>query len=821
MRSAVLLAVLETVLLVYSAGAWAQARAAEPVPAGLSASEWTSIRAAYEANRHAAFAIEGGYQARNPGQQWRTRFDGRGFVTTPDAGDWSWGLELVSYGVEGAVHEFVAPTCADATGQRVIYEWGEHLTEWYVNDARGLGHGYTVYRRPDSSALRAGKLEDPLPEAEASGNHRAPSGRFGPLHFTLAVRGDLRPQVGADGRGLTFVDSNGAAVVNYTGLTVFDATGALVPAWFESVAVSDESVTSLFAIHHSQFIRIIIDDADATYPLTIDPVAQQAYLKASNTGADDEFGYSVAVSGDTMVVGAPQEASNATGVNGNQGDNSAPDAGAAYIFVRNGGIWSQQAYLKASNTQEGDVFGFSVAASGDTVVVGADNEDSSATGVNGNQADNSALNSGAAYVFVRNAGVWSQQAYLKASNTGAGDQFFSVAVSGDTVVVGAWLEDSSATGVNGNQADNSASASGAAYVFVRGGGVWSQQAYLKASNTGADDQFGYSVAASGDTLVVGAIWEDSGATGMNGNQADNSAADAGAAYVFVRSGGIWNQQAYLKASNTGAGDVFGASAAASGDMVVVGAAFEASNATGVNGNQADNSALNAGAAYVFVRSGGVWSQQVYLKASNTGVDDWFGISVAASGDTVVAAAYFEDSSATGVGGNQADNSAVDSGAAYVFDLDEDDDGVIDPVDNCPLVVNPGQENGDNDAHGDVCDNCPSVANDDQADLDGDGIGNVCDADMDGDEVDNDVDACAAASPCVLSDASGRPQSDLNLDCVVNGMDVQLLVNCILNGGGACVGIDPDGDDQTANLDAADDISAFSNDAVAPATAPCL
>ncbi|MBI2928237.1 MAG: FG-GAP repeat protein [Verrucomicrobia bacterium] len=125
-------------------------------------------------------------------------------------------------------------------------------------------------------------------------------------------------------------------------------------------------------------------------------IAQQAYLKASNTGAHDEFGRSVAVSGDTLVVGANRESSNGTGVNGNQVDNSASGSGAAYVFVRRGTIWSQQAYLKASNTGTNDRFGWSVAVSGDTVVVGAFEEDSKATGVNGNQRENTDADSGAA-----------------------------------------------------------------------------------------------------------------------------------------------------------------------------------------------------------------------------------------------------------------------------------------------------------------------------------------------------------------------------------------------------------------------------------------
>ncbi|MCF7675508.1 MAG: choice-of-anchor D domain-containing protein, partial [Akkermansiaceae bacterium] len=233
---------------------------------------------------------------------------------------------------------------------------------------------------------------------------------------------------------------------------------------------------------------------------------------------------------------------------------------------------------------------------------------------------------------------------------------------------GAYWEDSAATGIDGDQGDNSAHTSGAAYVFARSGSSWSQQAYLKASNAGVADYFGRSVSVSGDTVVVGAYGEDSATTGIDGDQSDNSASSSGAAYVFSRGGGLWTQQAYLKASNTGTGDCFGGSVAVSGDTVVVGAQYEDSNATGVDGNQNDNSASHAGAAYVFERSGSNWSQQAYLKASNTGADDRFGYSVSLSGDTVVVGAYGEDSSVTGIDGDQGDNSAGDSGAAYVFDL---------------------------------------------------------------------------------------------------------------------------------------------------------
>jgi drug/metabolite transporter superfamily protein YnfA len=394
---------------------------------------------------------------------------------------------------------------------------------------------------------------------------------------------------------------------------------------------------------------------------------QQAYLKASNTQLEDGFGYSVALSGDTVVVGAPEEFSAATGVDGDQDDNSASYSGAAYVFVRTGSAWSQQAYLKASNSEEHDRFGVSVALSGDTVVVGAPEESSAATGVDGDQNDNSAPASGAAYVFVRVGSAWSQQAYLKASNSEEYDSFgASVALSGDTIVVGAPEESSAATDINGDQNDNSEYGSGAAYVFTRAGGTWSQQVYLKASNTEEYDRFGRSVALSGDTVVVGAPEESSAATGVNGDQSDNSAFYSGAAYVFVRAGGIWSQQAYLKASNTEEYDSFGVSVALSGDTIAVGAPEESSIATGVDGVQNDDSASYSGAAYVFVRTGGIWSQQAYLKASNTEEYDSFGVSVALSGDTVVVGAPEESSAATGVDGDQNDNSEYSSGAAYIF-----------------------------------------------------------------------------------------------------------------------------------------------------------
>jgi len=338
---------------------------------------------------------------------------------------------------------------------------------------------------------------------------------------------------------------------------------------------------------------------------------QQAYVKASNTSANDWFGLSLALSadGNTMAVGSPFEDSAASGVGGDQNDDSSLNSGAVYVFGRNGSSWSQQSYIKASNARMASSFGFALAlsADGNTLAVGSPGESSGATGVDGDEDDRSASYSGAAYVFSRNdIGAWAQQAYIKASNTDANDAFGrSLAISGDglTLVVGANREGSSATGVDGDQSDNSLTGSGAVYVFVGDGDDWEQQSYLKASNAGAEDEFGswVTVSADGNTLAVGGRQEDGGSTGFNGNENDDSAADSGAVYLFRRSGNAWSQQAYIKATNTDAGDQFGAKMAisADGSTLVVGAAYEDSEATGVGGEQSDNSADYSGAVYVF------------------------------------------------------------------------------------------------------------------------------------------------------------------------------------------------------------------------------
>ncbi|MCB1132694.1 MAG: hypothetical protein KDN05_16335, partial [Verrucomicrobiae bacterium] len=382
-----------------------------------------------------------------------------------------------------------------------------------------------------------------------------------------------------------------------------------------------------------------------------DSWVQEAYLKASNPGRDDNFGCAVAVSGGIIVVGAFGEDSANAGVNGTP-DESAAGSGAAYVFVRNNGVWTEQAYLKASNPGASDSFGSSVAVSGETVVVGAWGEDGGSTTVNGPPND-SAGDRGAAYVFTRTGFVWTQQAYLKALNTGAREFGRSVGISGDAIIVGSPGESSSTSGINSTPNNSGATDSGAAYVFRRNGSNWNQEAFFKASNPDTSDLFGRAVAISGDLVVVGAYNESSSTTGVN-SVPNNNSSGTGAAYVFVKSGEIWSQDAYLKASNPDLQDRFGWSVAVANDLVVVGAYDE--------GN-------NEGAAYVFEKDAGLWSQRALLKGGNTDHSDHFGAAVAVTDDLVVAGAPYEDGNGTGANSTPND-SVIDSGAAYVFGRSE-------------------------------------------------------------------------------------------------------------------------------------------------------
>ena len=408
------------------------------------------------------------------------------------------------------------------------------------------------------------------------------------------------------------------------------------------------------------------------------------------------LGDSVALSGNglTLAVGAPNESSGAKGVNGDQNDTSVYSAGAVYVYTRPNvnGAWTQQAYVKASNPQAAAEFGHVVAlsADGNTMAVSAYFEASATRGVNGNQNDDSIPQAGAVYVFTRRGATWTQQAYIKASNTGEagtegnfgdGDQFgFSVSLSddGNTLAVGANAEDSNARGINGNQNDNSMQSAGAAYIFVRSGATWTQQAYVKAPNTAPNVQFGYSVAlsADGNTFAVSAFDEAGSSRVVLGPDGPFTPGrnGTGAIYVYTRTGTTWALQAYLKASNAENGDSLGVIVSISddGNTIAGGILDEDCFSTGVNpSNACDNdvrSDTSVGAVAVFIRNGTQWAQQAFIKASNTGKEDWFGSRLQLSGDgnTLAVAAQLEDSAAQGVDGKQDDDSAQEAGAVYFF-----------------------------------------------------------------------------------------------------------------------------------------------------------
>lgn len=410
----------------------------------------------------------------------------------------------------------------------------------------------------------------------------------------------------------------------------------------------------------------------------------QAYMKASNGDADDSFGSSLAIDGDTLVVGSYLEDSpqnTITNGTGSSALNTAANSGAVFVYRRVGNDWVQEAYIKAPNAGAGDFFGYRVDISGDTLAVSAYKEDSSQAFPSASAAsDDTATDAGAVYIFKRTGVTWAFEAYLKAANAEANDFFgWGVAISGNTVVVGATQEASSQTSItNGTtaSADNAAADAGAAYVFKRSGTTWSQEAYLKASNAGASDFYGTRVDIDSDTIVVSSHREDSnqvGITNGTGVSTDNSSVDSGAAFVYRRTGSTWAQEAYIKSNNSEAGDFFSYnSVSIDGDTLAIGAQSEDSNFVGVingTGTSAVNGASASGAMYIYRRTGAVWNQEAYIKAPNSEAGDAFGFACAVSGDSLVVGSYKEDSAQTtnssDVGGS-ADNSVSNAGAAYVY-----------------------------------------------------------------------------------------------------------------------------------------------------------
>jgi hypothetical protein len=562
-----------------------------------------------------ALPVEGGYRLANPAQGLAAQAIDAGLTIETGASQWS--LRLAGWGYGSNVQP-LEPAEPRAEGNRLEYRHGA-ATEWYVNGPLGLQQGFTLLA---------------CPVAERNAPREA-------LTLQLTQTGDVDLILDEDRRGLTLARAGSPAILRYRGLSAYDATGRDLPAWIELEGRS---------------LLLRVDDADAVYPVIVDPFVEQAKLTASDGLSNDRFGISVAVSGDTVVVGAinatapfntgaayvfvkpaagwvptstftaklsPPDALNgdqfgaSVAVSGDTvvvgsiyHDSVRPNAGAAYVYVKPASGWlSTSAYtakLTASDGKQGEQLGTSMALSGDTLLIGA-------------PASPVEIGNGTAYVFVKPASGWvSTSAYaakLTASDGQQGEQFGkAVALSGDTVVIGTPLSNVPIP------AGGSRPKQGAAYVFVKPESGWvttsAFTAKLTASDGLGDDQFGFSVAVSGDTALIGAYLDD-----FTANTSE------GSAYVFVRPESGWTTTSAFTAKLTPSagssqGTRFGSSVALNGELAVIGAPGDTN--------------FVYGAALVFVKPLSGWqttsTPTEKLKASDAGTGDQAGTSLAMSGE---------------------------------------------------------------------------------------------------------------------------------------------------------------------------------------------
>jgi len=562
------------------------ARAFEALPESEQTSLW---RAFGEARRsvHALTAREAAmpqnagvtHFAQNPGQDLTLRFLTNGVRIASGRAGSNWEMTLRMKGA--------GTPSARVRGTRVDYEHAANVTEWWENRAEGIEHGFTLSSGQGLSRTRDGVV------------------------IPVTVSGLSAKETD---RGLSFINDKGQAILAYGGLKAWDAAGNDLPAVMRATGDG---------------FQLAVNDAGAVYPVTVDPwLTLEQYIEPITGVRVELFGNVVALSGNTALIGAPredtptltdagsayvftlvdetwrQQARFATTDSSNYfnfGTSVALESdtalvgmiGAAYVFVRSGGSWTRQAKFTASGGQTG-AFGSRVALDGDTALVGAYQSDTAAGADAGN-----------AYVFVRSGTNWSQQVILEAADAAPGDNFgYSVAIDGDSALVGAHLADTAAGGD-----------AGSAYVFFRDGSNWSQQAKLVAADGAQTNWFGYSVALDVDSALVGALYNDTAA-----------AAKAGSAYVFMRSGANWSQQAKLETSDGATDDRFGCSVDIEGDTALIGA------------NRDDG----RGSTYAFIRNGGNWSHQAKLTADDGVVLDFFGWSVSLDGDRALIGAVRDD-----------------------------------------------------------------------------------------------------------------------------------------------------------------------------------
>jgi|GEM_PF-574380 len=487
------------------------------------------------------------------------------------------------------------------TEQNVVVErYGSSTGPVVINKQMGLGHvvliGHDYFSsNPDQDRI-VGNAVFNLPTIRDNlqvypGSNFSASGivggPFDPLCMTYT---------------LTNTDAgtiNWSALSTQPWINVSPSSGTLASGASVTVDVCFNSAANALSVgNYDDTITFTNDTSGINQVRTValDVVLEQAKLIASDGANSDYFGYAVAIDEGYAIVGAYGD------------DDGGSSSGAAYMFKRDGNSWIEQIKLRAWDAASGDIFGFSVAISGDYAIIGArDNDD------NGG-------NSGSAYIFHRSGDTWVAQIKLLPSDGYSSDYFGnSVAIDGDYAIVGAYGDD-----------DNGGN-SGSAYIFQRSGSTWLQQDKLTASDGYNSDSFGFAVSISGDYALVGA----------NGD--DDNGGNSGSAYIFQRSGSTWLQQDKLIASDGYNSDNFGYAVSINGDYALVGAYGD------------DDLGSSSGSAYIFQRSGSSWLQQDKLIASDGYNGDNFGYAVSISGDYALVGAYGDD------------DLGSSSGSSYVFE----------------------------------------------------------------------------------------------------------------------------------------------------------